>query len=59
MAFTDNGITSPVAKAAESIVAGRMFINRDLIRNAATLVIGPIALAPWHLTTQISAHVTA
>ena len=51
--LADHGITFPVPESPLGIHNGRAIINRDLVRDNAAPIIGPIALAPGFLATQI------
>ena len=57
--LTDHGITLPVTESSLAIDNSRAIINRDLVGNAATPIIRPIALAPELLTTQETVQVAA
>ena len=56
---TDHRITLPVPKAPLAVDNSRALINRDLVGDAATPVIGAIALAPELLTTQEPVQIAA
>jgi len=59
MALADHGISLPVPETAFAIDDGRALINRYLVGDDATPVIGPIALAPELLTAQEPVQLTA
>jgi hypothetical protein len=59
MTLADHGVALPVTEALPGIDNGRPLIDRDLVGNDAAPVIGPVALAPWFLATQIPVQVAA